>query len=90
MYQRIRLSLIHISSAKATGVSLKETSAILGVLSNNGLEATQAGTGLQRILTRLAAPTDTAKASLKKYNMSIDDFKTKSGKLKPVGDIRCV
>lgn len=74
-------------SAKATGVSLKETSAILGVLSNNGLEATQAGTGLQRILTRLAAPTDTAKASLKKYNMSIDDFKTKSGKLKPVGDI---
>lgn len=74
-------------SAKATGVSLKETSAILGVLSNNGLEATQAGTGLQRILTRLAAPTDTAKASLKKYNMSIDDFKDKSGKLKPVSDI---
>lgn len=74
-------------SAKATDVSLKETSAILGVLSNNGLEATQAGTGLQRILTRLAAPTDTAKASLKKYNMSIDDFKDKSGKLKPVSDI---
>lgn len=74
-------------SAKATGVSLKETSAILGVLSNNGLEATEAGTGLQRILTRLAAPTDTAKASLKQYNMSIDDFKDKSGKLKPVSDI---
>lgn len=75
------------SSAKASGVSLKETTAILGVLSNNGLEATQAGTGLQRILTRLAAPTDTAKASLKKYNMSIDDFKTKSGKLKNVNEI---
>lgn len=74
-------------SAKATGVSLKETSAILGVLSNNGMEATQAGTGLQRILTRLAAPTDTAKKSLKQYNMSIDDFKTKSGKLKPVSQI---
>ena len=75
------------SSAKASGVSLKETTAILGVLSNNGLEATQAGTGLQRILTRLAAPTDTAKTALKKYNMSIDDFKTKSGKLKKVNDI---
>ncbi|WP_085679531.1 phage tail tape measure protein [Limosilactobacillus reuteri] len=75
------------SSAKASGVSLKETTAILGVLSNNGLEATQAGTGLQRILTRLAAPTDTAKTSLKKYNMSIDDFKTKSGKLKNVNEI---
>src|SRR5699024_9403590 len=72
---------------KASGVSLKETTAILGVLSNNGLEATQAGTGLQRILTRLAAPTDTAKTSLKKYNMSIDDFKTKSGKLKNVNEI---
>lgn len=75
------------SSAKASGVSLQETTAILGVLSNNGLEATQAGTGLQRILTRLAAPTDTAKESLKKYNMSIDDFKTKSGKLKSVSSI---
>lgn len=75
------------SSAKASGVSLKETTAILGVLSNNGLEATQAGTGLQRILTRLAASTDTAKTSLKKYNMSIDDFKTKSGKLKNVNEI---
>ena len=75
------------SSAKASGVSLKETTAILGVLSNNGLEATQAGTGLQRILTRLAAPTDTAKTSLKKYNMSIDDFKTRSGKLKNVNEI---
>lgn len=75
------------SSAKASGVSLKETTAILGVLSNNGLEATQAGTGLQRILTRLAAPTDTAKTALKKYNMSIDDFKAKSGKLKNVNDI---
>lgn len=75
------------SSAKSSGVSLKETTAILGVLSNNGLEATQAGTGLQRILTRLAAPTDTAKNALKKYNMSIDEFKTKSGKLRNVNDI---
>lgn len=75
------------SSAKASGVSLRETTAILGVLSNNGLEATQAGTGLQRILTRLAAPTTTAKNELKKYNMSIDDFKDKSGKLKSVSGI---
>lgn len=75
------------SSAKASGVSLRETTAILGVLSNNGLEATQAGTGLQRILTRLAAPTSTATAAMKKYNLSIDDFRNKSGKLKNVNDI---
>lgn len=75
------------SSAKASGVSLRETTAILGVLSNNGLEATQAGTGLQRILTRLAAPTSTATAEMKKYNLSIDDFRNKSGKLKNVNEI---
>lgn len=75
------------SSAKASGVSLRETTAILGVLSNNGLEATQAGTGLQRILTRLAAPTSTATAAMKKYNLSIDDFRNKSGKLKNVNEI---
>ena len=75
------------ASAKASGVSLRETSGILGVLSNHGMEASQAGTSLQRILTRLIAPTDTAKAALKKYNLSIDDFKDKSGKLIPVNDI---
>ena len=75
------------SSAKASGVSLRETTAVLGVLSNNGLEATQAGTGLQRILTRLAAPTSTATAAMKKYNLSIDDFRNKSGKLKNVNEI---
>lgn len=75
------------SSAKQSGVSMRETAAALGVLSNNGLEASQAGTGLQRILSRLSAPTSTATAELKKYNLSIDDFKTKSGQLKPISAI---
>ena len=75
------------TTAKMTGVSLKETSAILGVLSNNNLEASQAGTGLQRVLTRLANPTNTAKKALQQYGISIDDFKTKSGKLKSVSTI---
>lgn len=75
------------SSAKQSGVSLKETAATLGVLSNNGLEASQAGTGMQRIFTRLAAPTTTATAEMKKYNLSISDFKTKSGQLRNVNEI---
>ena len=75
------------SSAKQSGVSLRETAAILGVLSNNGLEASQAGTSVQRIFTRLAAPTSTATNALKKYNMSIDDFKDKSGRLESVNTI---
>lgn len=75
------------SSAKQSGVSMRETAAILGVLSNNGLEASQAGTSVQRIFTRLAAPTSTATNALKKYNMSIDDFKDKSGRLESVNTI---
>lgn len=75
------------SSAKQSGVSMRETAAILGVLSNNGLEASQAGTSVQRIFTRLAAPTSTATAAMKKYNLSIDDFKDKSGHLENVNTI---
>lgn len=75
------------SSAKQSGVTLRETAATLGVLSNNGLEASQAGTSMQRIFTRLAAPTSTATNAMKKYNLSIDDFKDKSGHLKNVNEI---
>lgn len=75
------------SSAKQSGVSLRETAATLGVLSNNGLEASQAGTSMQRIFTRLAAPTSTATTAMKKYNLSIDDFRDKSGKLRNVNEI---
>lgn len=75
------------SSAKQSGVSLRETAATLGVLSNNGLEASQAGTSMQRIFTRLAAPTATATGAMKKYNLSIDDFRDKSGRLKSVNEI---
>lgn len=75
------------SSAKQSGVSMRETAAALGVLSNNGLEASQAGTGLQRIFTRLAAPTSTATSEMRKYNLSIDDFKDKTGNLRPVSAI---
>lgn len=75
------------ATAHQTGISLKDTAAALGVLSNAHLEATQAGTGLQRVLTRLAAPTASAKKAMKQYNLSIDDFRTKAGKLKSLPEI---
>lgn len=74
-------------TAKAAGVSLDQTATILGVMSNNGMEASVAGTGLQRVISRLVTPTDTARTALKKYGLSMDDFKTKSGKLKSVPEI---
>lgn len=74
-------------TAAQTGIKLRDTASALGVLSNRGLEATQAGTSLQRILTRLAAPTTSAKNAMKEYGLQIDDFRTKSGKLRSIPEI---
>jgi hypothetical protein len=40
--------------AKAAGVTLEEASAMLGVLANNGIKGSQAGTSLRRILQEVA------------------------------------
>lgn len=74
-------------TAHSSGISLDQTATILGVLSNNALEGSEAGTGLQRVITRLQAPTDAARAALNQYGISMDDFKNKSGKLKSIPDI---
>ncbi|WP_232342703.1 phage tail tape measure protein, partial [Bifidobacterium sp. M0353] len=38
------------TSAKTAGITLTQTASAMGVLSNSGLEAQQAGTGLRKIL----------------------------------------
>lgn len=40
--------------AKAAGVSIEQASALLGVLANNGIKGSQAGTALRRILQEVA------------------------------------
>jgi TP901 family phage tail tape measure protein len=75
------------TSAHTAGLSLGDTASAMGVLSNSGLEAQQAGTGLRKILISLMTPTKGGAKAFEKYGMSIDDFKDKSGKLKPVGQI---
>lgn len=75
------------TSAKTAGVSLTETASAMGVLSNSGLEAQQAGTGLRKILISLQTPSKNGAEALQKYGLSVDDFKTKSGKLKPIAKI---
>ena len=75
------------TSAKTAGVSLTETASAMGVLSNSGLEAQQAGTGLRKILISLQTPSKNGADALRKYGLSVDDFKTKSGKLKPIAKI---
>lgn len=75
------------TSAKTAGITLTQTASAMGVLSNSGLEAQQAGTGLRKILISLQTPSKSGENALHKYGMSIDDFKTKAGKLKPIANI---
>ncbi|ANK63359.1 hypothetical protein AYR56_05395 [Loigolactobacillus backii] len=75
------------STAHVAGVGLSETSASLGILSNNNVEAEKGGTGLRKVLNSLVSPTATGTAALKKMGLTVDDFKTKSGKLKSLPTI---
>lgn len=75
------------TSGHTAGLSLTETASAMGVLSNSGLAAQQAGTGLRKILISLQTPSKSGDNALRKYGMSVDDFRTKAGKLKPVATI---
>ena len=75
------------ASAHQAGQSVETTTAAVGELSNAGIEGTRAGTGMRKVMNSLIAPTSNATAALKKYGMSIDDFKNKDGSLKQLPDI---
>lgn len=73
--------------AKALGYSIGETASAIGILSNNGLEADKAGTGLRKVLNSLVNPSKKGQQALKQLHLSMKDFRDESGKLKPMGDI---
>lgn len=75
------------STASQAGLSVEETSAALGVLSNAGVEGTRAGTGLRKVLNSLISPTKGASDALQSIGLSTKDFRTQAGKLKPVTQI---
>ena len=57
--------------AAAAGVQLEELAGIIGVLGNNGIQASQAGTAVRGMLRSLAAPSTAAKEVLKDLNVEI-------------------
>lgn len=75
------------ASAHQAGQSVETTTAAIGELSNAGIEGTRAGTGMRKVMNSLVAPTAAAREALKKYGMSIDDFKNKDGSLKQLPKI---
>lgn len=78
------------ASAHQAGQSVETTTAAVGELSNAGIEGTRAGTGLRKMMNSLSAPTKNARAALKKYGMTFDEFKTKSGALKQIPQIMSI
>ncbi len=71
-------------SAAQFGISVEETSAILGVMADSGIKATRAGTAFKNMTLNLGAPTKTAAKWLKKLNVEVANEK---GELNNILDI---
>lgn len=67
--------------AAGAGLSLEETAAAIGLLSNAGIRGSRAGTSLRRAITQLIAPTGGAKKVFNELGVSVVDS---SGKVKPL------
>ena len=59
--------------ARTAGMSLEETSAMAGLLANVGIKASQSGTTLRAMISRLAAPTGKAGKLLDQLKVSVKD-----------------
>ena len=59
--------------AGSLGMSAEDTSVALGLMANSGIKASQAGTALRSILTRMAKPTKQSQAALDALGLSLTD-----------------
>ena len=87
-FQSTGIAMGYVSgTARTLGWSVEQVAASVGKLSDSGLEGTRAGTGLRQVLNSLVKPTKGAQQAFKKAGISIDDFHTKSGKMKDVDKV---
>lgn len=75
--------------AGALGYSVEDMGVAIGIMANNGVKASSAGTALRGIMSRMADPTDKVQAAMDKIGVSLTD---NEGKVKPLsavmGDLR--
>lgn len=64
--------------AAGVGVSIEEATAAIGVLSNAGLQASMAGTGLRRVLSELESTSPKTAKILNALGLSTDDVRISS------------
>lgn len=72
------------ATASAFGLDIEQTSALLGVMADNGVKASMGGTALKSILSRLAAPTKEVQDGFKSLGIRIKDA---NGQLKPLDQL---
>ena len=70
--------------ASQLGMSIEETAAAIGDMSDKGIKGSQAGTTLRGALTRLAKPTQEMTSTMQQYGLSFFDAQ---GKMLPFGQI---
>ncbi|HBR4853441.1 phage tail tape measure protein [Klebsiella sp. 1SOBk12mer] len=70
--------------ASKLGISLEEAAGMAGILANNGLRGSDAGTAMRASLARLASPTAGAAKALKQLGVSVSDA---GGKMRPIETI---
>ena len=67
--------------ANSMGISLEETAAAIGIMSDAGIKGSQAGTTLRGALSRLARPTKAMQDTMDNLGVSFYDA---DGKMKPL------
>lgn len=70
--------------AGALKYSVQDVSTALGLMANNGIKASTAGTSMRSWLSRMAAPTDAVEGAMKKLGISLTDSQGNMKSLKTV------
>ena len=63
--------------ARAAGLSLEETAAAIGIMADNGIKGSQAGTTLRGALSRLSKPTQDMQEAMDELGISFYDSEGK-------------
>ena len=70
--------------AAAAGISIEEASAAIGVMSDAGIQASRAGTGLVGVIRQLSKVTTEGERVLNKYGLTTEDVNIEARGLLPV------
>lgn len=70
--------------AGSLGFSAEDTAVAIGLMANSGIKASQAGTSLRAIMSRMAKPTDAVQAAMDKLGISLTDS---NGKMKTLDEV---